>query len=197
MIACDRPETSPGSAAGDASAVKPTISASPIVDDKGQWKIINADYVTLTVKAPAAQRARIFYRPVAAGDEYVELKTFYAPSGGAGDFAAKVRLPADFSGDVWAEAHYPDCAEKDTDPISLATNTAVADKTEPPSRNSTEGSAPAEKTKPAAPAPLNKSALSDEITGSRIERASFQNGRPDIRIDVNVPAFQLCFWQNG
>src|SRR5262249_58439277 len=106
MIACDRPETSPGSAAGDASAVKPTISASPIVDDKGQWKIINADYVTLTVKAPAAHRARIFYRPVAAGGGYVEVQTFFAPSRVAGGFSSRGRAPAYFSGGSLAETRY-------------------------------------------------------------------------------------------
>src|SRR5262249_20574388 len=197
MIACERQETGPAPAVGDASAVAPTIGASPIVDDKGQWKIVSADYVTVTVKAPAAQRAKILYRPVTADDQYIELKNFDAPSNATGEFTARVRIPADFAGDVWAEAYYPDGVEKDTNPISLATNTAIAD--QPPSRpgSAAEGSAPKDKPKPAAPAPIDKSALSDEITGGKIERASFQNGRPDIRVDVNVPAFQLCFWQNG
>src|SRR5262249_31340122 len=169
MIACERQETGSESAAGDAAGAEPTIAVSPIAADKGQWKIVNADYVTLTVKAPTAQRAKILYRPVAGEDQYVELKTFGAPSRAvAGDCTTRLTLPADFAGDVWAEAYYPDGAERDTNPISIATNTAAADQNQPSSGGGSEGSAPPDKPKPTAPAPLDKSALSDEITGGKI-----------------------------
>src|SRR5215471_3349630 len=209
MIACEQRSPDYAQPPNAESAVEPSITASPIADDKGQWKIVGPDYVAFTVRAPAAQRARILYRPVAAGDHYVELKTLDATSSAAaGEFTARIPLSADFAGDVWAEVYYRDGAERDTQPISLAATTASANQGplpsgEAPSGEVSSGKAPAtpggSTTAPdhSKPAPLDKSALSDEITGGRIDRASFQNAQPDIRIDVNVPAFQLCFWQNG
>ncbi len=41
------------------------------------------------------------------------------------------------------------------------------------------------------------SARSDKITGGIIERAEFQAGEADIRLTINVPAFEMTFWQNG
>ncbi len=41
------------------------------------------------------------------------------------------------------------------------------------------------------------SARSDQRTGGIIEKAPFQSGQNDIRLTVNVPAFQMTFWQNG
>ena len=41
------------------------------------------------------------------------------------------------------------------------------------------------------------SARSDIRTGGRIESADFAAGETDIRLTVNVPAFQMTFWQNG
>jgi hypothetical protein len=43
----------------------------------------------------------------------------------------------------------------------------------------------------------DESDRSDKITGGRIEKASIKEGEPDIKITVNVPAFQLTLWQNG
>jgi hypothetical protein len=42
----------------------------------------------------------------------------------------------------------------------------------------------------------NESERSDKITGGRIEKTALQPGEGDIRITVNVPAFQLTLWQN-
>jgi len=208
MAACEQRLPDAAQPPGAAAATEPSITAAPIADDNGQWKIVGPDYVTFTVKAPAAQRAKILYRPVAGGDRYVELKTLDAPSSSAaGEFTARLRLPADFAGDVWAEAYYQDGSERDTQPISLAATTASANQGQPPSGDTAVTPAPpGSSTAPGSsthapdyskPPPLDKSALSDEITGGRIDHASFQNAQPDIRIDVNVPAFQMCFWQNG
>ncbi len=41
------------------------------------------------------------------------------------------------------------------------------------------------------------SARSDKVTGGVIEKAEFVPGESDIRITVNVPAFQMTLWQNG
>ena len=44
---------------------------------------------------------------------------------------------------------------------------------------------------------LHESARSDKFTGGVIEHATLEAGQPDIRITVDVPAFQLTLWQNG
>ncbi len=41
------------------------------------------------------------------------------------------------------------------------------------------------------------SARSDKITGGEIEKTEFAPAASDIRITVNVPAFQMTLWQNG
>lgn len=41
------------------------------------------------------------------------------------------------------------------------------------------------------------SARSDIRTGGIIEKAQFTTGESDIKLTVNVPAFQMTFWQNG
>ena len=41
------------------------------------------------------------------------------------------------------------------------------------------------------------SARSDTRTGGRIERAELIPGEPDIKITINVPAFQMTLWQKG
>src|SRR5215471_20261049 len=95
MIACEQRSPDYAQPPNAESAVEPSITASPIADDKGQWKIVGPDYVTFTVKSPAAQRAKILYRPDADGDQYVELKTLDAPSSPAsGEFTARLPLPA-------------------------------------------------------------------------------------------------------
>src|SRR5215467_3307006 len=143
MVACEQQSLDASHQPSAAPTMEPTITASPIADDKGQWKIVGPDYVTFTVKAPAAQRAKILYRPVAGGDRYVELKTLDAPSSSAaGEFTARLRLPADFAGDVWAEAYYQDGSERDTQPISLAATTASANQGQPPSGDTAVTPAP-------------------------------------------------------
>lgn len=42
-----------------------------------------------------------------------------------------------------------------------------------------------------------ESARSDKFTGGAIEKTQFAPGEADIKITVNVPAFQMTLWQNG
>ena len=42
-----------------------------------------------------------------------------------------------------------------------------------------------------------ESPRSDKLTGGRIEKTVLENGNPNIRITLNVPAFQLTLWQDG
>lgn len=41
------------------------------------------------------------------------------------------------------------------------------------------------------------SARSDTRTGGRIEKTELEPGETDVKITVNVPAFQMTLWQNG
>lgn len=42
-----------------------------------------------------------------------------------------------------------------------------------------------------------ESARSDKFTGGKIEKTALVPGEPDIKITINVPAFQMTLWQNG
>jgi hypothetical protein len=42
-----------------------------------------------------------------------------------------------------------------------------------------------------------ESARSDKFTGGKIERAALVPGGDNIKITINVPAFQMTLWQNG
>lgn len=41
------------------------------------------------------------------------------------------------------------------------------------------------------------SARSDSRTGGNIEKTTLKNGDGDVKITINVPAFQMTLWQNG
>jgi hypothetical protein len=41
-----------------------------------------------------------------------------------------------------------------------------------------------------------ESARSDKITGGRIEKTMLEAGNPNIKITINVPAFQMTLWQD-
>ena len=42
-----------------------------------------------------------------------------------------------------------------------------------------------------------ESARSDKLTGGRIEETMLEAGNPDLKITINVPAFQMTLWQDG
>jgi hypothetical protein len=42
-----------------------------------------------------------------------------------------------------------------------------------------------------------ESARSDKLTGGTIAKAQLQSGDPNVKITINVPAFQMTLWQNG
>jgi hypothetical protein len=87
-------------------------------------------------------------------------------------------VPSDFAGDVWGEAHYRDGSKKETKPISLTVESISPDELAGASYKHSE-----------------ESARSDKFTGGRIEQTNLQPGNGDIRITVNIPAFQLTLWQ--
>jgi lipoprotein-anchoring transpeptidase ErfK/SrfK len=181
LAGCEPATKSPtnGTANKTAESREPTIEASPIAKTDDQWQVISADNITLKVNADDARSVRILYRPAFAEDRHVELKKIASPSD-KGTFSTQFKVPSDFAGDVWAEVQYANGTKKETKPISLTVETISSSELADASYKHNE-----------------ESARSDKITGGTIEKATFQPGQPDIRITVNVPAFQLTLWQGG
>jgi lipoprotein-anchoring transpeptidase ErfK/SrfK len=160
---------------------EPTIDASPTTKVGEQWQVITSDNVTFTVAAPGAKSVKILYRPAFAEGRHVELKKNVPPSQSeAGKFTAQVKVPVDFAGAVWAEILYPNGEKKQTTPISLTTEDITPEELADASYKHTE-----------------ESARSDKFTGGRIEKTELQAGKGDIRITVNITAFQMTLWQSG
>jgi hypothetical protein len=164
---------------------EPKIEATPLGQDAGQWKVVAADTVNLTVTAPGAVEVKLLYRPAVAVRRYAELKTFTAPTGGDGKFSMEWKPGPDFIGEVWAEILYPNGVKKKTASMSLASEAAV-----------TQGGAiPLDSI--GVSLKTDESERSDKLTGGRIEQTSLAPGDHRIWITVNVPAFRLTLWQNG
>lgn len=160
---------------------EPTIEANPTTRSDDQWQVISSDTVTFTVIAPGAQTVKILYRPAFAEGRHVELKNLTSPAEPAtGRFTTQLKVPSDFAGDVWAEASYPSAEKKETKPISLTVESVSPSEIADASYKHNEDSA-----------------RSDKITGGTIEKADLEPGNADIRITVNIPAFQLTLWQKG
>ena len=158
---------------------EPTIEAAPTSKADEQWQVIGSNTVTLTVTAPSAQSVRILYRPAFAEGRHVLLKKVNAPKDSAsGKFETQLKVPSDFAGDVWAEAHYRDGSKKEAKPISLTVESISAEELAGAAYKHTE-----------------ESARSDKFTGGRIETTNLQPGNGDLRMTVNIPAFQLTLWQ--
>lgn len=165
---------------------EPTITITPLEQLRSPWRVATSDQVSITVLAPGAQMVRILDRPEGT-DEQVELARLTAPSDpAAGKFSTALNVPSDFAGELWAEVTYSDGTMKETEQIPLTTATAIgADASEFPP-HSTGGSVG-----------TDESARSDKMTGGRIEQAQLTAGDPNIRITINVPAFQMTLWQSG
>ncbi len=166
----------------------PLIEISPLEQGRGPWKIASVEAITVTVTAPGADRVRIQCRPETpkmAQEEYLEFQSPVPPvDSEKGRFEMRLNLAPDFTGDVWAEATYPDGARKRTETIALTTETANAGIV---ARNDATGGSVG----------TDESARSDKLAGGRIRRTRLIAGEPDIRITVNAPAFRLTLWQNG
>jgi lipoprotein-anchoring transpeptidase ErfK/SrfK len=163
----------------------PVIEIAPLGEGRGQWKIAAADAVTVTVKAPGAERIQILGRPECVEEEYLELRTLDAPVDRAsGRFVTRLNLARDFAGDVWAEASYSEGAKRRTETISLTAQAVDAGIVARP--DAVGGSVG-----------TDESARSDKLTGGRIRKTRLIAGESDIRITVNAPAFLLTLWQNG
>lgn len=181
-LACEQanlPAENRGERPTTSENAEPVIEANPTSKSDEQWQVISTDTVTFSVTAPGAQAVKILYRPAFAEGRHVELKNLTSPAE-PGKFTTQLKVPSDFAGDVWAEASYPKGDKKETKPISLTVESISPSELGDASYKHSE-----------------ESARSDKITGGTIEKANLQPGNGDLRITVNIPAFQLTLWQNG
>lgn len=203
-LACVPPNGAPGptnapatnaSTAGD----KPSIAVTPVKDGPENWKVADADSVSVKVTAPGAKSVQLLYRPTSAEEgEYVKLKNaLAAKDAAAGDYATDLKLSSDFAGEVWAEATYADGQKKQTDEIALRRSTATAGEDASASSTAPSSTSTTPSTGAGAKSSPEVSALSDSVTGGKIQTAEIAKGDPNLKITINIPSFQLSLWQSG
>ena len=163
------------------SASQPVIEAAPVQPGKGNYKVITDDTLKLTVNAPTALEAEIFYRPIVASDRSVKLRTVNEKYGDS--FVTEMKTPQDFNGEVWARVKYANGETKQTERLLLTARFDSDDQQANTTQNGKTGD--------------DDSARSDKATGGRIERTEIAPGKGNVRITINVPAFELTLWQNG
>ncbi|MGI9036094.1 MAG: hypothetical protein ACR2GD_08655, partial [Pyrinomonadaceae bacterium] len=115
--------TNAANAPGNATANvgQPVIEAAPVAAGEGSYKFVTGDDVKLTVRAANAKEVEFFYQPVTADDRAVRLQTLNAPTEGTTDnFAADLKIPEDFNGEVWARVKYANGETKETAHLLLA-----------------------------------------------------------------------------
>ena len=181
--------------AGSKEAVaQPVIEAISVTEVEGNYKLVSGDSFTLTVRSPDATEVELFYQPVTAGDRALLLQTIRKVTD-QNVFAADLRIPADFNGEVWGRVKYPNGEVKETEHLLLAKQDETSSETEnhdarrPPDVPDT-AQGPGQTVADGV-----ESARSDQFTGGRVEKAALRPGDGDVRITVNVPAFRMTLWQ--
>jgi lipoprotein-anchoring transpeptidase ErfK/SrfK len=165
---------------------EPKLEIAPLEQERGLWKIAASDKLTLTISAPGARQVQILARP-AGTEEQIALTTLTTPNDPAsGKFSTELNVSQDFAGELLAEVTYPDGTAKESAAIAVTTVTAVGADTSEVPLPSTGGSVG-----------TDESARSDKLTGGHIQQTRLKAGDPNIRITINVPAFQLTLWQNS
>lgn len=173
--------------------LNPAIEITAFETGEGGYKIIDSDTFKVGVSAPGALEIDLLYQPVTASDRSVKLKTITSPlAENKSRFETELQTPEDFNGEVWARVHYPNGETKQTERLQLAAQDAP--------KHSSNNQSPQEANNNSALSPGqtlddSESARSDRKTGGRVEKAALQPGNRNIRITVNVPAFQLTLWQ--
>lgn len=166
------------------AAQEPTLAVTPATKEIGQWNVLPTNGLKFVVTAPGANQVKIFYQPVTAASRHAELSTL-TTSDTEGKFSLAWNPDPDFTGDVWAEATWPDGTRKKSNTLPLATEEAI----------SLGGNIPLDSIGNSAE--TNESARSDNLTRGKIATASLVAGDHRIWITVDVPAFRLTLWQNG
>jgi lipoprotein-anchoring transpeptidase ErfK/SrfK len=163
----------------------PRLEVTPLGQSGGRWMIVTSDVATFTVTARGAQQVRIMYRPLDSAAGLIEMAMLNQPVDGV-KFVTEIKGASNFAGEVWAEILYPDHSTTRTKSLTLTFKKAVGARIGDVPLDSIGGSIGS-----------NESERSDRVTGGKIEQAAFADGEHRIWITVNIPAFQLTFWQNG
>jgi lipoprotein-anchoring transpeptidase ErfK/SrfK len=171
---------------------EPSIEIEPFKSE-GDYKILTAETFNISVKAPGARQAELFYQPVTANDRQIRLRTLDAPAdANAGLFETELQTPQDFNGEVWARISYPGGETRETARLQLAAQSEAENN----SNNQAQYSNANTNTAVNHQIDDNESARSDRKTGGKIERSALKPGNGNIRITVNVPSFTLTLWQD-
>jgi hypothetical protein len=176
------------------SVAEPQIEALPIMENDGNYKLVSGDNVTIRIHAADAAEVELYYQPVTSDDRALLLLTVREPVDKE-IFAADLRIPDDFNGEVWGRVKYPSGEVRETSHLLLAKSDESAKETNNDAPNQpSDGISSATGTDQTMDEG-DESARSDQLTGGRVQKAELQPGKGDVRITVNVPAFRMTLWQ--
>jgi len=169
------------------NSMQPMLDISPTENADG-WLITASDEVKLTATAVGANKIKFNFSPIASveSDYYIELDTLLEATDPAkGEFVTQFKPSADFAGELWVEATYPDGTTGTSEPVSVATRETFGEIARNNAENNVENNAE------------NNAAQNDSAsTGQQSENAtpSFSEA---AYITANVPSFRLTLWENG
>jgi hypothetical protein len=112
-------------------------------------------------------------------------------------------VPSDFNGEVWGRVKYPNGEVRETAHLFLAKHlerkgrSSDAETGSPPITGDRPSETKNSSSDVQRDADTDESARSDKLTGGKVTRATLKPGKGNVRITVNVPAFQMTFWQDG
>lgn len=158
--------------------MQPILVVSP-TEKADDWLVAASDEVKLTATAAGAKQVKFNFSPVASGesDYYTEIAAISVPTDAArGEFVADLKPPADFAGELWIEAVYPDGSTRASEPIFVATRESFAEIGRDNEANEREND--------------------EQNNGQNDEKAAAFSDEA-VYITANVPAFRLTLWENG
>lgn len=155
------------------NAMQPMLEVSPTEQSENGWLIVTSDELKLTATAAGAKKIKFNFSPIASAesDYYVELDTQLEPTDAAkGAFVTQFKPSADFAGELWIEATYPDGSTRTTEPVAVAARQFIGAE--------------------------NDAANANQNIGQNEETAASLSNE-NVYITANVPSFRLTLWENG
>ena len=153
--------------------MQPTLDVSPTEQSENGWLIVTSDEMKLTATAAGAKKIKFNFSPIASAesDYYIELDTQLEPTDAAkGAFVTQFKPSADFAGELWIEATYPDGSTRTTKPVAVAARQFISAE--------------------------NDAANANQNIGQNEETAASLSNE-NVYITANVPSFRLTLWENG